>query len=60
MYCYPGTVIGLYNPSETEKANCEKGIPCYFGICSECTQTATKEELNEAKTDNGTNGNNND
>lgn len=52
MYCYPGTMVGLYDPPEIEKEECMNGIPCNFGICSECTLGVNKEELNEAKADN--------
>lgn len=29
--------VGLYEPSEIEKENCENGKCCEFGICEECT-----------------------
>ena len=49
MLCYPGQMIGLYEPPQIEIEQCRQGIPCNFGICSECTVGGTKEELNETK-----------
>ena len=52
MYCYPGKMVGLYDPPEIEKEECRKGIPCNFGICAECTIGTEKEDVyDETKTD---------
>ena len=29
--------LGLYVPSEEEEINCNNGICCEYGICSECS-----------------------
>lgn len=53
MSCYPGQMVGLYDPPQIEKEQCNAGIPCNFGICSECTngiKSIRKEgELSEEK-----------
>ena len=62
LFCYPGQIIGLYNPPQIEKDKCQKGISCNFGICSECVIGVTKGVLDEAKTNSrftGLNWNNN-
>lgn len=53
MLCYPGQTVGLYEPPDVDKERCQQGINCSFGICSECTEGVSKEELNEAKVNNG-------
>lgn len=64
MYGYPGKMQGLYSPPEIEQEECMKGIPCNFGICSECIMGTQKEDVYETKTDttvaNNSNNNSND
>lgn len=38
--------IGLYEPNEEESENCQNGISCDFGICSECVIGSGKGENN--------------
>lgn len=44
MFGYPGKMVGLYDPPQLEKEQCNLGISCNFGICSECTNGKSRKE----------------